>query len=101
MSIEYFKHGSWNAICDRCGFQYKAEDLRREWTGAMVCHGGGTNNCWEPRHPQDFIKTRPETQAVEPALPEPTDTFVSVTYAAPSVGVQDNTIPSGTFNNAI
>ncbi len=99
--MEYFKHGSWNAICDRCGFKYKSGDLRREWTGLMVCHGGGTNNCWEPRHPQDYIKTRPETPAVKDAADEPTDAFVSVTYADASVGVQENTIPSGTFNNAI
>ncbi len=33
-----------NAICDRCGFRYKFYNLKKEWTGLMVCDG-----CWEPQ----------------------------------------------------
>ena len=74
MSIDYWKRGEWNAICDRCGFQYKSGDLRREWDGLMVCR-----SCWEPRHPQDFIKaipekvipwSRPDTQMPQPPTVE-------------------------------
>lgn len=99
MSLSYYKHGSYNAICDRCGFKYKAEQLRQEWTGSMTCFGGETNQCWEPRHPLDLIRPKPESTAPQEVSPEVTDTFVSVTYT--ESGVQENTIPSGTFNNAI
>ena len=54
----YFKLGSWNAICDRCGQQHKAEQLRREWTGLRVCR-----SCWEPRHPQETLRAKPDRQA--------------------------------------
>lgn len=28
---------SWLAICDRCGFRYRSDELRKEWTGLRVC----------------------------------------------------------------
>lgn len=65
--------GQWNALCDRCGFKFKARQLRKEWTGLRVCSGGGTNNCWEPRHPQDLIKGKKDRQSppwVRPVPPE-------------------------------
>lgn len=34
-------------ICDRCGFQYLLNELRKEWTGFKVCQ-----ECYEPKHPQ-------------------------------------------------
>lgn len=49
----YYKSGDWNVICDRCGHKYKASKLQREWTGLMVC-----SQCFETRHPQDFIRAR-------------------------------------------
>lgn len=54
--------GTYNVICDRCGFKFKNHQLQKEWTGAMVCHGPGTNDCWEPRHPQEFIKAIPDNK---------------------------------------
>jgi hypothetical protein len=33
----YYKHGSWNVICQRCGFKHKAEEVKKEWTGLTVC----------------------------------------------------------------
>jgi hypothetical protein len=68
------------AICDRCGFQYDLTQLRKEWTGLMVCHGAGTNNCWEHRHPQEFVRGVRDDQVIRPNMrPEPADTVVSVT----------------------
>lgn len=43
--------GDYKAVCDRCGWDYLASDLREEWTGLMVCR-----SCWEIRHPQDFVR---------------------------------------------
>lgn len=84
--------GDWNAICDVCGFKYKASQLKKRWDGFMVCPED-----WEVRHPQDFVRSKPDDQSVPWTRPEPTDTFISVTYADSSVGVQENTKPSGTF----
>lgn len=66
-----FSSGSHNAICDRCGFKYKSHQLVKEWTGLRVCRGGGTNDCWEPRHPQDFVRGRKDQQAPPWTRPDP------------------------------
>ena len=28
-----YEAGQWNVCCDRCGFQYKSRQLRKEWNG--------------------------------------------------------------------
>ena len=56
---DYFAPGDWNAICDGCGAKLKASSLRKDWQGFMKC-----TPCWEPRHPQDFVRAR---QGAEPA----------------------------------
>lgn len=47
-----YEPGNHWVVCDRCGFDYRAEDVIEEWTGAVVCR----QKCWEPRHPQDFVR---------------------------------------------
>jgi hypothetical protein len=69
--------GQWNACCDRCGSEYKSGKLRKEWTGLMVCSGPGTNNCWEERHPQDFVSGKADRQAPPWVRPEPPDVFIT------------------------
>lgn len=32
-----YSPGNVKAICDRCGFEYPLRELRKEWTGLMVC----------------------------------------------------------------
>lgn len=72
-----FNSGQWNAICDRCGFEYKSPSLRREWTGLMACSGSGTNECWEKRHPQDFVRGKADKQNPGWVRSEPPDQFVT------------------------
>lgn len=72
-----YAHGKWSVICERCGFKYKNTQLRREWTGVMTCSGAGTNNCWEPRHPQDLARGRADKQAAPWTSPEPEDVFIT------------------------
>jgi DNA-directed RNA polymerase subunit RPC12/RpoP len=48
--------GNWKYDCQRCGWTFPSEDIRKEWTGLYVCA-----SCWEPKHPQLLIKVRPET----------------------------------------
>lgn len=65
-------HGP-RAICDRCGFEFWFDQLRKEWTGLMVC-----SSCWDPRHPQEFVRGVRDNQGVRPNMrPEPADVFVT------------------------
>lgn len=67
--------GAWNVICDRCGFKHKNYQLQKEWTGLMVC-----GKCFEPRHPQDFLRLRPDTGNVPWTRPEQEDVFIPFTH---------------------
>lgn len=52
---KYFKPGVWNAVCGRCGFEFKSNELKElpEYPGVYVCEKD-----WEPRHILDFFKPR-------------------------------------------
>lgn len=71
-----YKHGDYLAICDRCGFEWYASQLAKEWTGLMVCRGAGTNDCWEARHPQELVKGRKDRQSPPWTRSEPPDVFI-------------------------
>ena len=60
-------------ICDRCGFEYPLNKLRKEWTGLKVCR-----DCWEPRHPQDRVKGVPDNQALHDPRPDPEPVYLEV-----------------------
>ena len=68
---DQFILGDSNSICDVCGFKYKSSQLRKRWDGAMVCKAD-----YETRHPQDFVKARPERNNVKDARPRPEPWFV-------------------------
>jgi hypothetical protein len=72
-----FISGQWKAVCDRCGAEYHAKQLRQEWTGLRVCSGRGTRDCWEPHHPQEFVRGVKDKQAPPWVRPEPVDVDVS------------------------
>lgn len=55
MSHNRYKAHDWNALCDSCGFKFKASELKKRWDGLMVDEG-----CWEERNPQDFLRARKE-----------------------------------------
>lgn len=48
--------GNWKVACQRCGFWFPSSDIRREWTGLLVCK----DKCWEPKHPQLVLRVREE-----------------------------------------
>jgi len=48
---DYLQLGDWNTVCYECGKKFKASMLKKHWQGYWVCP-----TCWEPRHPQDFVK---------------------------------------------
>jgi hypothetical protein len=70
--------GQWKAQCDRCGVDYLARNLSKEWTGLRVCRGPGTNDCFEPRHPQDFVKGKADRQSTAWSRPRSPEIDVSV-----------------------
>lgn len=68
-----FVKGDWNAICDVCGWKFKASQLHKRWDGLMVCKAD-----WEARHPQDFLRSIPDDQSVPWTRPEQEDQFVPI-----------------------
>lgn len=73
MANDAFILGDSNAICDSCGFKFKQSQLKKRWDGAMVCSAD-----WEPRHPQDSLKARPERNNIKDARPVPEYRFLAV-----------------------
>lgn len=86
----------WRAICDRCGLEYPSNQLKKEWTGLMVCEAD-----FDHRHPQDFAKIPRPEKPLPWTRPEAPDSFISVSYISTATGVQETTIPSGDFNNGL
>lgn len=67
-----YHQGQWLATCDRCGFNKLNTDLRKEWTGLMVC----AVECFDKRHPQEFVRGVPDKQAPPWVRPEPEPVFL-------------------------
>lgn len=68
--MEQFKFGLWNVICDRCGFKRKSNQVMHTWDGLIVCSPSTGKTCYETRHPQDFVRTKPDDQSVPFTRPE-------------------------------
>jgi hypothetical protein len=86
---DYLKLGDWNAVCDVCGFKFKASTLKDRWDGLKVCEKD-----WETRHPQDLLKIPRSEKSIPWANPEDTSGDQAPTVA--DTGQDD--IPTGTFN---
>lgn len=89
--MTYFKKGQNNVICDRCGFKYKSDQVRKEWTGFYVC-----NSCWETRQPQDFVRGVKDDQSTVVDRPEQTDNETDT-----SGWVTPDSVPTGTFDQSL
>lgn len=74
----------WKVACHRCGFWFPSTEIKREWTGLLVCH-----SCHESRHPQTLIKLKGETAFPEFVSKDGTDTFLGVCDIATSSGYAD------------
>jgi outer membrane lipoprotein SlyB len=66
-------------ICQRCGVERPLNSLRKEWNGLKVC-----DDCFDHRHPQDFVRGVPDQQAVRDPAPEPEDVFVDTNEVSPT-----------------
>ena len=66
--------GDYYAVCDVCGFEFYASELKKRWDGRMVC-----KTDWEPRHPQETLRIRTQVPKPPWTRPEPTDVFIDYT----------------------
>ena len=69
--VDYQPGGTW-AICDRCGFKYRLNELRKEWTGLMVCSADFDPRPAEMSPPNLY----PEGVPRRDARPEQPDSFI-------------------------
>lgn len=69
---DYYSSGTYNGICDRCGFKYKFNKLKRTWDGLFVC-----SRCFENRNPQDFVKGVSDDPSVSESRPDSPPTFTT------------------------
>ena len=81
MKHNYYKAGDHNAICDMCGFKFKASQLKKTWNGFMVCSAD-----FETRHIADFIKGPRASIPLPWTRPEKDDSFVDRVVDIPNDG---------------
>ena len=67
---DYLALGDWNVVCYECGHKFKASMMKRHWQGYWVCPAH-----WEPRQPQDFVRSVPDNMTPPWVQPMPADTF--------------------------
>lgn len=67
-----FLDGEHWVTCDMCGGNFRHSDTRKTWDNRVVC-----KQDWEPRHEQDFVRSRYEDTAAKGLVrPEQPDTFI-------------------------
>jgi hypothetical protein len=67
--------GNWNAICDVCGFKFKASEMRKRWDGLMTCA-----HDFEQDHPQKYLRVKEDKTSVPWVRTRPADVFVAVCF---------------------
>ena len=79
MSANYFKPGDWNVYCQRTGFKVKASSTKKEWNNLIV-----RRESWEPRHPQDCLRSKQDQPAVRDARPRPDIVYLTANEVSAS-----------------
>lgn len=85
---DYLALGDWNAACDVCGFKFKASELSSRWDGMKCCA-----KCWDPRHPQDFVRGVPEQQTPPWTRPRGEDVMAAVCSPSTSSAIPGSAGP--------
>jgi hypothetical protein len=90
---DYYRSGTYNGICDRCGSKFKFSDLKLEWDGLYVCTANG---CWEARQPQDYVKGVRDDMSVPVSRPQQPNVFLAqiITSATSIVSLSLKKIPN-------
>ena len=85
-------------VCERCGADRRHNNLRKEWTGLVVCADG----CWEPRNPQDFIRAARDRIGPEGFVrPVPTDKVTTITESVVGGIENDTKLDEGTNDGSL
>lgn len=79
-----YRPGRHWVLCQRCGLDYYDNEIKKEWTGALVC-----KSCWEPRHPQDFVRGRRDR--ISAPMPVNPDSLINQTAAEGSTNPLQST----------
>lgn len=85
-----YMHGSWNVICDVCGFKFKSDDIKERWDGLQVC-----KDDWEIRHPLDFergVADDPSVPYTRPDSAEAGGTDINGNTFPPSINATANAV---------
>lgn len=90
---DFYSDGDWNAECFRCGRKFKASMMRKNWQGFWTCPAD-----WEPRHPQDFVKSVPDEMTPPWTQPRTGEVFTEVctpeaVQAIPGLGLPGCMMP--------
>jgi hypothetical protein len=90
---DYYRSGTYNGICDRCGSKFKFSDLKLEWDGLYVCTANG---CWEARQPQDYVKGVRDDMSVPVSRPQQPNVFLGplIVTETPIVSLSLKKIPN-------
>lgn len=75
---DFLRLGDWNAVCSMCNGKFKASELKKHWQGMYRCV-----KCWEPRHPQDFVRSVPDNPTPPWVQPE-TSHFINPRTQGPA-----------------
>ena len=79
-----YSPGEWRLICDVCGIKYKSSESKFRWDGLITCP-----KCFEHRHPQDYLKARPDKITVPFLRPIATEVYTQICDIATSSGYAD------------
>jgi hypothetical protein len=91
--------GSYNVICDVCGFKIKSTESRKRWDGLVVC-----KDDWEERHILDFYRGTRDSFPLPFTRPEPADNYITGIYPGETspqdrtLNGSDNAFNEGVFN---
>ena len=70
-----YKRGEWKVVCDVCGFEHYASNVKKRWDGLIVCPED-----FELDHPQKYIRVREDGLPVALIRREPADVFINPDY---------------------
>ena len=62
-AFSFRSDGNYWGYCDRCGYKVRKDQLKMDWLGLWVCTRQ-VNNCYEERHPLDFVRGIPDNMTV-------------------------------------
>lgn len=71
MSRRGYQPGNHWVLCDRCGMDYRRSEIKKEWTGLMVC-----DDCWDPR--PIYRATPSDKISVSDPRPDQPDRFLEI-----------------------